>query len=99
MQALIPKINDVLKPENPYNLRTTALYALQSVAQVSPSDFVIDRILPYFLKSAKDPVANVRFVLAKIFKSIANTLPDKANKQIKQYIISYKHIKLCNLDN
>jgi hypothetical protein len=48
------------------------------------ADFNKEKILPILLKNAKDGIANIRFVVAKIFKTLATTSMVSFVPQIKQ---------------
>lgn len=73
-KSLLPEVNTLLNSKNNYLERTTGLYCLQSIAECSTQDFNREKILPLLVKSVKDPIPNVRFITAKIFKSIAENL-------------------------
>jgi len=70
LNSCLPKLNDALKKDNGYLYRITALNCLRAIAQVCPPDTLNEKILPIFLKNAKDEVPNVRFVVVKIIKSL-----------------------------
>jgi hypothetical protein len=51
------------------------------------ADFNRDRVLPILLKISKDPVPNVRFVVAKAFKILGPSAFSGNTQPIKQYKI------------
>lgn len=84
MSTCLPKFNDLLNKQNGSAFRITGLYCLQSVAQNLSSEIVTDKILPIFLKNARDEVPNVRFVVVKILKSLILKFDQNSvNNQIK----------------
>lgn len=48
-------------------------------------EFNKEKILPIILRNSKDPVANVRFVITKILKSLANNSFGNNSQQITQF--------------
>eukprot|EP00827_Trimyema_finlayi_P001910 TRINITY_DN1881_c0_g1_i2.p3 TRINITY_DN1881_c0_g1~~TRINITY_DN1881_c0_g1_i2.p3 ORF type:complete len:100 (-),score=31.54 TRINITY_DN1881_c0_g1_i2:9-308(-) len=73
--------------DSSYIYRITALYSLQALFSCSSADFIVERLLPIFLKNAKDPIPNVKFVVSKILQQLNTGLPEKAAQQIKQALI------------
>ncbi len=51
--------------------RMTALYAIQVLSESLTEDLLVGEALPMALHLAKDPVANVRFTLAKTLETLA----------------------------
>lgn len=49
----------------------TALYAIQVLAHSLTEDQLVGQALPMALHLAKDPVANVRFTLARTLETLA----------------------------
>ena len=70
VKALFPEVNTLLNSKNNYLERTTGLYCLQAIAECATQDFNREKILPLLVKFVKDPIPNVRFITAKIFKNI-----------------------------
>lgn len=55
----------------PRQQRMTALYAIQVLAHALTEDQLVGEALPLALHLAKDPVANVRFTLARTLETVA----------------------------
>ena len=44
------------------------------MAENSSTDYNKEKILPHIVKCVKDPVPNIRFIVAKIFKNLSSNL-------------------------
>ena len=64
------EITNLLNNKSNYLERTTGLYCLQGISEVSTQEITKEKIIPLILKSIKDPIPNVRFIVCKIFFSI-----------------------------
>jgi serine/threonine-protein phosphatase 2A regulatory subunit A len=51
--------------------RMTALYAVQVLSEALTEDVVTSEVLPLVLKMGRDPVANIRFTVARTLEKIA----------------------------
>lgn len=70
IENLIPALGDI-KRHKSYLRRLTAVYTFTSMSTVMESDLVVTEILPLLLMMATDPVANVRFNVAKGLATLA----------------------------
>lgn len=59
-------------------------FLFKIVGSSMPPDFNRDRVLPILMKIAKDPVPNVRFVVAKTFKILGSSAFSGNTQPIKQ---------------
>ena len=64
-QALLPQVLAAHTHTN-YLYRTTVLYALSALAPVVQPEVLLSTMLPVAIQMGADPVANVRFVVAKV---------------------------------
>ena len=62
--------------ENNYLHRMTTLFSVNLLVEVCSQEVTKDTMLPVVLKLAEDPVANVRFNVAKTLAKMAQKLDD-----------------------
>ena len=74
--AILPKVLAMAQDPN-YLHRLTTLFAINVLVEVCSQEVVQGTMLPVVLKLAVDPVANVRFNVAKSLTKIANKVDSK----------------------
>ena len=74
--AILPKVL-AMAQENNYLHRMTTLFAINLLVEVCSQEVTKETMLPVVLKLADDPVANVRFNVAKTLAKIAQKLEDR----------------------
>ena len=84
-KSLLPEILNLLNSKSNYIERTTGLYCLQAIAENSSVDYNKEKILPLILKSVKDPVPNIRFIVCKIFKCLNSNIAKQDHSSIITY--------------
>lgn len=70
LASLISKITENLSKDKGHVFRGTALYAIQQVGLVAPSEIILEKLLPLVIKNLKDPVPNIKFIAIKVAKSL-----------------------------
>lgn len=72
-EKALPRILEFAKHNN-YLYRMTLLFAMNILSEVLDANVLCGMVLPVILSMAKDPVANVRFNVAKTLESISRVL-------------------------
>ncbi|EGR34557.1 protein phosphatase 2 regulatory subunit A, alpha isoform, putative [Ichthyophthirius multifiliis] len=84
---LYKQLIDCLNKDNSYLLRQTGLYCLKILTLNVSSDFVSEKILPFFYKNLNDTVPNIRFIQVKILKEILGKIDNQnIQNEIKQQV-------------
>jgi serine/threonine-protein phosphatase 2A regulatory subunit A len=85
-QTVIPKVVALSRDQN-YLHRLTCLFCINVLAEACGADITERLLLPTVLAMAGDPVANVRFNVAKTLQRISPHLPSSAmQSQVKPAI-------------
>lgn len=74
--AILPKVL-AMAQENNYLHRMTTLFAINLLVEVCSQEVTKEIMLPVVLKLAEDPVANVRFNVAKTLAKMAIKLEER----------------------
>lgn len=83
--TLIPKLEQTLIKEKTYLKRATAAYALEVIVQHT-SGSVRQKVVGIICGMAKDSVANIRLIIAKIAKNIYPSVDSEEKQMIKTAI-------------
>ena len=74
--SILPKVL-AMAQENNYLHRMTTLFAINLLTEVCSPEVTKETMLPVVLKLADDPVANVRFNVAKTLAKVSDKLEEK----------------------
>lgn len=69
-QSLFARLSEILTKENSYHFKITALYAIKTIVLDKNNDGLTEKCIQLLIKSASDPVPNVREVCVKCYQEI-----------------------------
>ena len=70
IKKLLPQIFALYEQNGSYLHRVIPVVVIGNIASLLSQDALVEHCLPLLLKAIKDPVSNVRFVVAKSFEQV-----------------------------